>query len=104
MNSDGNELDNRLSTNENINTQTNFNTQISLYPNPNSGAFTLQINIAIEKNTELIITNAIGQVVYKQYVTQGDNNINASKLASGIYHYSLLQNKQHINKGKLIIK
>lgn len=75
---------------------------ISIAPNPNTGKFSVNISANIE-NGELKIINSIGQEVLKQNVKQGKNEINASGLAKGIYHYVILQNKEPVNKGKIVI-
>lgn len=81
----------------------NENKTLLISPNPNNGAFKLQIDNEI-KNGELIIYNSLGQKIHEQKIIQGENHIVANGLATGIYHYVLLQNKEQISKGKLAIE
>jgi len=77
----------------------NFN----LYPNPTSGNFNVDISSALN-NGEIELRNVLGQIVYKQQVKQGNNQINTQNLAKGIYTYSVLQDKELVNTGKLVIE
>jgi len=82
---------------------TTINTHISVYPNPNIGLFKFQIDEEIN-NGKLVIINALGQKVHEQKIVKGENNIATDKVISGLYHYILLQNKQQVGNGKLIIE
>jgi hypothetical protein len=75
----------------------------SIAPNPNNGKFNILINTTIE-NAEIKIVNAIGQEVLKQTLKQGSNEINGSGLSKGIYYYIIIQNKEPIGKGKIVIE
>lgn len=82
-----------------LSNKVNFN----IYPNPNAGNF----NIVIEKeinNGELELRNILGQVVHKQNVKQGKNAIKTENLAKGIYNYSIMQNKEVVSVGKIVIE
>ncbi len=79
------------------------NKQISLYPNPNSGTFQIQINIDI-KNGQLILINSIGQKVHEQKIIQGTNEIQTNGLPFGLYNCILFQDNQTIKNGKLTIE
>ncbi|MDX2173183.1 MAG: SBBP repeat-containing protein [Bacteroidota bacterium] len=59
----------------------NQHSAIQVYPNPTNGSFELIIN----EVSELIITNAIGQVIAKQTLTIGKNSIDLNNYANGIY-------------------
>lgn len=82
-----------------LSNKANFN----LYPNPNSGLFNVDISPSIV-NGEIELRNVLGQIVYKQSVKQGNNQILTHNLAKGIYTYSVLQNKELVNTGKLVIE
>ncbi len=84
---------------DNINKPNGFN----LYPNPNNGEFTLKVETQL-KNSELIIENTLGQIVFTLTVQQGENKIKTKNLAQGIYYYTVLENKQAVGKGKLKIE
>ena len=60
---------------------------VSLAPNPTHDVFT----ITIEKTTQVVITNAIGQVVYNQTLEAGKQTINISNEATGLYVVKVTQ-------------
>jgi hypothetical protein len=57
------------------------NAGIKLYPNPTNGI----INLEVDSDTEMIIINSIGQVVYVSQFSAGHHQINLEHLAKGIY-------------------
>lgn len=65
---------------------------ISLYPNPNSGSFTLGISSDRDKELKVEISNMLGQTVYSAsvQVTKGmsDNAVN-TELSNGVYSVRL---------------
>jgi hypothetical protein len=75
----------------------------ALYPNPNNGVFNLKIGNELS-NGELILFNALGQKVHEQKIDHGTNSINIPELRKGLYNYILLQNKQKMGDGKVIIE
>lgn len=76
---------------------------IKLYPNPNNGLFNLEISQSL-KGGEIEMRNVLGQIVLREEIKQGNNKINSQNLMKGIYTYSILQNKEVINIGKVIIE
>lgn len=76
---------------------------ISVYPNPNKGDFNLKIGIEV-KHAEFELRNILGQVVLRQSVKQGTNQIKTENLAKGIYNYSVLNNKEVMSIGKIVIE
>jgi hypothetical protein len=58
------------------------NIQISVFPNPNNGAFTIQAPFAIQ----LRLVNELGQVVRElKFTPQNNNKISVSDLPPGVY-------------------
>ena len=74
-----------------------------IFPNPNSGIFTLKIENEIQ-NGELILFNCLGQKVHGQEIVQSENNITTNGLARGLYHYIVSQDGQQVANGKLVIE
>ncbi len=74
-----------------------------IYPNPNAGNFNIEINKEIN-NGEIELRNILGQTVHKQNIKQGSNQIKTENLAKGIYSYSVLQNKEIVSIGKIVIE
>ena len=84
--------------NENIN-----NSIISVYPNPNSGFFSIFIkNITANMKVELF--NIMGESIYSKQVNSEKADIDLSKHAKGIYFYQMKNEKEIINTGKIIIE
>jgi hypothetical protein len=78
--------------------------QLDIFPNPNKGVFTIKgaigVPIAIGNDeVSVVITDMIGQVVYKDVVTMANGNINAqvilsNGLARGVYMLGLRSGKE----------
>ena len=77
--------------------------EIKIYPNPNSGSFTLKIDNEIE-NCEITLINILGQKVHAQKISQGQNNIITHDLTSGLYTYIVTFDKGQVINGKLKIE
>jgi hypothetical protein len=73
------------------------------YPNPNNGSFKLKIDSEINKG-DFVLMNSLGQKVHEQKISQGENLINSTGLAKGLYHYLILENKIQISEGKIAIE
>jgi hypothetical protein len=74
-----------------------------IYPNPNNGLFNIKSENEIN-NTELILFNSLGQKIHEQKIIQGINTINITELRKGLYNYILLQDKQKLSDGKVIVE
>jgi hypothetical protein len=79
---------------------------ISLYPNPNNGAFTFSyhLNQSGIPNSELLITDVTGRTLYSYSI----NNLEGQEtltlpLSNGIYFWQLLNEGIIIGNGKLLI-
>lgn len=79
------------------------NIKMVAYPNPSHGKFTIHLNNEM-KNGELQIINCIGQTVFTSRVMEGNNAIDLSSLAKGLYHGVLVENKQAVNIVRLVIE
>ena len=81
----------------------NSSSPILFFPNPNNGSFKFQIDNEI-KNGELSLINSIGQIVHKQKIIHGINDIKTNGLPIGLYNYILLQDNKTIINGKITIQ
>jgi hypothetical protein len=71
------------------------NVSINVYPNPNNGLFVIDLNT----NSQVSITNALGQIVFNETLSFGKQNLNIQNEADGIYFVKVTQqDKQHIIK------
>lgn len=74
-----------------------------IFPNPNNGSFKIQIENEIHDN-HIFLYNSLGQKVHEQKLIQGENSIRTINLSKGLYSYTLLQNKQVISNGKIVVE
>jgi len=72
-----------------------------LYPNPNKGEFTLYLKSGFE-NGVLEIYNSIGQLVYKQIVTDNQTKVNMKEQFDGIYHLRVIKDGKQLFGTKVI--
>jgi hypothetical protein len=85
-----------------ITEQTLNNTNISMYPNPSAGSFSLQLQTPLQK-ASLQITNSIGVVVFsKNYNNLQNTTINTTHFASGLYNVSISSGSSVFSK-KLVV-
>ncbi len=73
-----------------------------LYPNPNQGSFTLEMNSLTPQNISIDITNAMGMKVYSEngitFSGKLVKPINLNKVSAGVYYMSIR------NSGKNIVQ
>ena len=71
------------------------NIGLSIYPNPNNGTFTLDVNTSSDLNGTITITTIDGKLVYKDVISGNGlitKSINISDLSNGIYYLKLETN------------
>ncbi len=78
-----------------------FNDNMSAYPMPNNGVFTVEFNDNLKRNINIV--NMVGQTVYSQKV-QSKSLINVSHLPSGTYFISSESGNNSVSVRKLIIE
>ncbi len=89
----------------------NMNQQalITAYPNPNNGAFTLDISFPDNGTYNLEVANVLGQIIYTEALNINNRNYNFSKqfnlndLPKGVYIVKINGNGTNTNK-KIIIE
>jgi peroxiredoxin len=74
---------------------------VSIYPNPASGQFILMLEN--EKNVTLNLHDSSGKIVLTQS-TNKTISVDISKMAAGVYVYTLKDEAGHISTGKLVIE
>ncbi len=83
---------NSLTITQNVNACTGINeileNSISLYPNPNNGAFTIELTTT----TQVIITNVLGDILLNSTLTAGKQTLDIQNKSNGIYFVKLIQN------------
>ena len=78
------------------------NKDITVYPNPSTGILNIDVKGYEGQSFELVIHNALGQLVYKGTVTNTLNQLDITNLENGNYFVTLQNNTATINK--IIIK
>lgn len=72
-----------------------------IFPNPSDGRFSIAHEKGIEVK-EVKILNSLGQVLFKQQDPKSESF--KLELAAGVYHYTILDSKGVLSKGKLLIE
>ncbi len=73
-----------------------LNSRVTIYPNPSTGIFNLELN----ETTQIIITNVLGQEILNEKLPVGKQSIDIQSQPAGIYFYKLIAEKKY--SGKLI--
>jgi hypothetical protein len=73
------------------NTKSTLN-NISFYPNPVSKVLNIDIDAKIA-NQPYTITDALGKIILKGKLNEGDTSINVEQLSKGIYYIKIANNK-----------
>ncbi len=77
---------------------------VSLFPNPNSGTFTININNKGNGKYSLLVFDISGRIIeQKQDLVNGNNTIDESKLEQGLYLYKVYSATTLIGNGKISI-
>lgn len=95
-------------SNTGVNTLSNSISSISIYPNPNNGAFTLQAaSYQPLANSSIEIYNMLGAQVYSNYqMTKSSNyQIDLSNQPAGVYLYRVISASGNLlGEGKIVIE
>jgi polyhydroxybutyrate depolymerase len=84
-----------------INDYSDSNNLISLYPNPTSGSFTLDVKNY--PNAKVKITDLLGNTVFESTIKSQLTKIELNNIATGIYIYQVLNQYGSVNSGKLFV-
>ena len=79
----------------------NANSDIKLSPNPNNGDFTISLT-KLNENTVAEVYNPLGQILFRQPLTELKTKIDLSKESNGIYFVKVLEEGKTIFNSKLI--
>jgi hypothetical protein len=74
---------------------------ITLYPNPNNGEFSLLVN-EITSNMVVEVYNSVGQIVIKESIIQDRTAINIAKEANGIYFVKVIDGNKTVTFKKIV--
>jgi hypothetical protein len=86
----------------NVELEENFNSVISIYPNPFKDFINIDITDASESNIyKMRIFNNIGQEIIFTDIIQKSQTIDLQNLPSGIYFYKLSDSNNNIQSGRI---
>ena len=72
---------------------------VSLYPNPNNGSFTLELNGGDAEEINIEIRNIVGQTVYSTKAQTGNKiQINLENISTGVYFVNVQSVSLQISK------
>ncbi len=81
---------------------------VSMFPNPTSGAFTINVSGYNNNTFNMVITSATGQVVYTKVINVNSDNfaetIDLSSASAGMYQVSLMNETHQLNYPVVVIK
>jgi uncharacterized repeat protein (TIGR03803 family) len=82
----------------------NNTSDIKIYPNPNSGSFTITLSGTTDKST-VEVYNTMGQEIYTGALDLGSNTIELNSKANGVYLYRVVsENGNLVGQGKLVVQ
>jgi len=88
-----------------VNVSENKNADITLYPNPSNGNFTLNLNNLSPQRKEITIINCLGQVIDKRTnESSAQLNINLSTQKKGIYFIEIKTEDQATWREKILLQ
>lgn len=73
---------------------------IMIFPNPNSGSFT----ISVEHSTKTVITDISGRVIDEKYIGARNTNLQLTELTQGLYIVQFYQEGELVDCQKLVIR
>lgn len=83
-----------------INENTSSDTELSIYPNPSTGIFLMNANA----KSQIIVFNAVGEVVLKFEATVGINKVEIQNQPGGVYFVKIVNSENKTFQVKKIIK
>ena len=78
------------------------NEELSLYPNPNQGTFTVQLPLAANQEATMEVWSVSGQLVHTERLYAGSNHLQL-QVADGLYLYRVMVNREPKWLGKISI-
>lgn len=73
-----------------------------LYPNPNTGVFSIEIDMEEEDRAELMVWSIAGQRIYNSNLNSGNNRVTLN-VANGLYLYTVIVNGERKWTGKISV-
>ncbi len=79
-----------------------LNSDFAVYPNPSTGLITIRSKS--NSNVKVEILNLLGENVYYETISSGNQSLNLQHLPNGIYTLKISENEKIISTNKIIIQ
>jgi alpha-tubulin suppressor-like RCC1 family protein len=79
------------------------NIQAVIYPNPSDGLFNMDVSGFLADSYIIKIYNLQGEMVYRKTLLSSNNVIDLSDKSAGLYFYKIIDSKDVIKAGKIIV-
>ncbi|MGY8989360.1 MAG: T9SS type A sorting domain-containing protein, partial [Flavobacteriales bacterium] len=83
----------------NINSLTELNIVLEVYPNPSKGV----VVFCLEEDAFVKVINTLGEIIMETQLSISDNKIDLSAYNKGIYYLEIISKKQKITK-KIVLE
>ena len=82
----------------------NIARNISIYPNPSKGLFSIELSeLPMECNYKIEIINILGQKIHSEYYSKSLVDVDLSDKSNGLYILNILKNSKIVKTEKIII-
>ncbi len=90
-------------THQNIGKRDSVESVVSIFPNPNTGNFSVLYTLGANESIEFMVFDINGKLVLRKRLIEGElHNFDISTSKAGIYFYQLVNEEHVIERGKLI--
>jgi hypothetical protein len=79
-----------------------YNVLNNIYPNPTINQLHLSISDGSQYNSQLLLSDILGQTVYSSPISTSESTHDISNLSAGMYTWRLMQNNAIIKIGKIV--
>ena len=86
-----------------VNTESYKTKYVNIYPNPSAEVLVIKVNEP-KTGMEFLLHNALGQEVDRVSIIDKETQYLRRNLAKGIYTFSVLNNKEVVESGKLVFE
>jgi hypothetical protein len=85
-----------------VNENSSDKNNLSLFPNPNNGSFSVKTNF-IEEG-EIKMFNSVGEIIHEQKISGKTHTIELKGISKGLYYFSISENGKTFGRGKIVIE
>lgn len=82
----------------------NLDESLSIYPNPNAGQFTIEINDQLRSGNEIKVYDILGKLIFDEKVNDQKNYIDLSDQPKGVYFVKIYNSDFQVSNKKIAIQ